>query len=372
MLSFNPVRLSYIIILWFGIAFVNETNAQKLQGWETNTEKSLINLDELKQGGPPKDGIPSIDDPKFVSISDAASWISAQEPVISIEYEDEARAYPLQILIWHEIVNENISGDPLLVTFCPLCYSALVFDRTVDGEVLEFGVSGFLRHSDLVMFDRKTETLWQQFTGKAIVGDYMGTTLNQILSQIISFAQFQEHYPDGKVLSRDTGYDRNYGANPYTGYDDINNTPLFGAGNDDGRLPPMEKVIGVEMDEQQKAYPYSITRKAQVVNDKVGNIPLLIVHTEGATSALDATQIAESKESGSTGVFKRTLEGKDLSFALKNGLIVDEQTGSVWTVTGQAIKGPHKGKQLEAVTFGDYFAFAWLVFWPETEIYSNN
>lgn len=370
--SFNPVRLSYVIILWFGIAFVNDTNAQKLQGWETNTQKSLIDLDELKRGGPPKDGIPSIDDPKFVSISDADSWISDQEPIISVEYEGEARAYPLQILIWHEIVNDNISGDPLLVTFCPLCYSALVFERKVKGEVLEFGVSGFLRHSDMIMYDRKTETLWQQFTGKAIVGDYVGTTLNQMPSQIISFAQFRENYPDGEVLSRDTGYDRNYGANPYTGYDDINNTPLFDAGNDDGRLPPMEKVIGVKLEGQKKAYPYSITRKKHVINDEIANTPVLIIHTDGATSALDATQIAESKESGSTGVFKRMLKGKELSFAVKDGNMVDQQTGSVWTVTGKAVKGEYKGQQLEAVTFGDYFAFAWLVFWPETVIYSLN
>jgi hypothetical protein len=370
--SFKPVRLSYVIILLFGITLAYDANAQKLQGWDTNTEKSLIDLSELKQGGPPKDGIPSIDEPKFVSSAEADSWINGQEPVIAVEHKGEARAYPLQILIWHEIVNDDIGGDPLLVTFCPLCYSALVFDRTLDGQVLEFGVSGFLRHSDLVMFDRKTETLWQQFTGKAIVGDYVGKTLEQIPSQIISFTQFRENYPDGKVLSRDIGYDRNYGANPYTGYDDINNTPLFGAGNDDSRLPPMEKVIGVKLGEQQKAYPYSITRKEHVINDKIGDTPVLIIHTDGATSALDATQIAESKESGSTGVFKRTLKGQELSFAVKDGNIVDEQTGSVWPVTGKAVKGEYKGQQLEAVTFGDYFAFAWLVFWPETKLYNSN
>lgn len=372
MLSFNPMHLSYIIILLIGIGLVHESQAQKLQGWDTNTDKSLIELSELKRGGPPKDGIPSIDNPVFISQQQAASWIESQEPVIALEYEGEARAYPLQILIWHEIVNDNISGDPLLVTFCPLCYSALVFERTVDGETLEFGVSGFLRHSDLVMFDRKTETLWQQFTGKAIVGDYVGTTLKQVPSQIISFAQFRENYPDGKVLSRDTGYNRNYGNNPYAGYDDINNTPLFGAGNDDGRLPPMEKVIGVKLDGQRKAYPYSITRKQQVINDEVANNPLLIIHTEGATSAMDAARIAESKESGSTGVFKRTLEGEPLSFVVKDGNIVDRKTGSVWTVTGKAVEGEYKGHQLEPITFGDYFAFAWLVFWPDTEIYSNN
>ncbi len=372
MLSFNPMRLSYIIILLIGIGLACESQAQKLQGWDTNTEKSLIDLSELKRGGPPKDGIPSIDDPAFVSLSEAASWVESNEPVIALEHEGEDRAYPLQILIWHEIVNDVIGGDPLLVTFCPLCYSALVFERTVNGETLEFGVSGFLRHSDLVMFDRKTETLWQQFTGKAIVGDYLGTTLKQIPSQIISFSQFRENYPDGTVLSRDTGYNRNYGNNPYAGYDDINNTPLFGAGNDDGRLPPMEKVIGVKLDEQRKAYPYSITRKQQVINDTVGNMPLLIIHTDGATSAMDAARIAESKESGSTGVFKRTLEGQKLSFVVKDGNIIDEQTGSVWTVTGHAQEGTHKGQELEPVTFGDYFAFAWLVFWPDTEIYTND
>lgn len=369
MLSFNAIRLTYIIILMIGTSSISYGQSELLPGWETNTNKAIIELHELKKGGPPKDGIPSIDNPKFISAEEADSWIDGKEPVIALEYQTKTRAYPLQVMIWHEIVNDRISGEPVLVTFCPLCYSALVFERTVDDEVLEFGVSGFLRHSDLVMFDRKTETLWQQFTGKAIVGDYVGTTLTQIPSQIISFDQFKKNYPNGKVLTRDTGYDRNYGANPYTGYDDINNSPLFDAGNDDDRLPPMEKVIGVHLNLYQKAYPYSITRKEQVINDKVGEPPLLIIHTEGATSALDAAEIADSKESGSTGVFKRTLDGQELTFALKSGQIIDEQTESVWTITGEAVEGPNKGKKLETVTFGDYFAFAWLVFWPDTEIY---
>jgi hypothetical protein len=371
MLSFNPLRLSYVIILVIGIPLVGFAQEQMFRGWQTNTDKAIVDLDELKQGGPPKDGIPSIDDPDFITTDQAGSWIADNEPVILVKYQGKVRAYPLQILIWHEIVNDHLGGEPVLITFCPLCYSALVFERTVEGEVLEFGVSGFLRHSDLVMFDRKTETLWQQFTGKAIVGDYVGTNLKQIPSQIISFEQLKNSYPDAEVLSKDTGYDRNYGSNPYTGYDNINNTPLFGAGNDDGRLPPMEKVIGVKLEEQHKAYPYSVTRKEQVINDRLANIPLLILHTEGATSAMDAARIAESKESGSTGVFKRMVESKELSFTMKDGQIVDDQSGSVWTIAGKAIEGPYKGKELKRVTFGDYFAFAWLVFWPDTEIYSE-
>lgn len=369
---FKLCSLIYIIIFLFGISLATSGQSQNFPGWKTNTDRAIIDLSELKRGGPPKDGIPSIDNPQFTSIGKAASWIDDKEPVIAVEYEGAVRAYPLQVMIWHEIVNDRINGDPLLVTFCPLCYSALVFERTVDGDALEFGVSGFLRHSDLVMFDRKTETLWQQFTGKAIVGDYVGTTLKQIPSQIISFRQYKENYPDGVVLSKETGYDRNYGKNPYTGYDDINNTPLFGAGNDDGRLPPMEKVIGVKVNEQQKAYPYSVTREEQVINDRVGDTPLLIIHTDGATSAMDAARIAESKESGSTGVFKRMVGEKELTFAIEDGNIVDGQTGSVWTITGKAVEGEHKGKELETVSYGDYFAFAWLVFWPETEIYANH
>lgn len=370
MLSFSLQRLSYTIILCIGISSVGFGQSRLLQGWKTNTDKALIELDELKRGGPPKDGIPSIDDPEFVSPDEAQSWLNYKEPVISVEYQGEARAYPLQILIWHEIVNDRIGGEPVLITFCPLCYSALVFDRTVGGKVLEFGVSGFLRHSDLVMYDRETETLWQQFTGKAIVGDYVGTRLKQIPSQIISFTQFRNNYPNGKVLSRNTGYNRNYGENPYTGYDDINNTPFFGAGNNDGRLPPMEKVIGVKVGDKTKGYPYSVTKKEGIIHDTLNNTALVVFHVDGAKSAMDAGKISDSREAGSTGVFKRTLNGELLTFKLESGAIVDRQTGSTWSVTGKALEGPMKGKQLDPVTSGDYFAFAWTVFWPETELYS--
>lgn len=333
-------------------------------------DKKNIGLEELQAGGPPKDGIPSIDNPDFITPEEANNWLEDQEPVIALEIEGEARAYPLQILIWHEIVNDEIQGKPVAVTFCPLCYSAIVFDRTVKEDVLEFGVSGFLRHSDMVMFDRKTESLWQQFNGRGIVGDYTGTELEQVSSQLISFGQFKKNYPGGEVLSRNTGHDRRYGSNPYTGYDDIDKSPLLFDGEEDGRLPPMEKVVGVRIDDQTKAYPHSVTREKQVINDQFANVPLLIIHTEGATSALDRGRIAQSREDGSTGAFNRTLDGEELTFSVEDERIIDEQTGSVWTIAGKAVDGPHKGKELKSVTFGDYFAFAWLVFWPETEIYS--
>lgn len=368
MLPFKCWLLPAVIFILVGTV---PLHAQQInwENWKTDTANKVIALDELAPGGPPKDGIPSIDDPEFVSADQAESWIGPKEPVLAVEGDGEARAYPLQIMIWHEIVNDRFGGRPLLVTFCPLCYSALVFDRRVDGEVLEFGVSGFLRHSDLVMYDRKTETLWQQFTGEAIVGAYVGTRLEQYPSQIISFTQFRERYPGGAVLSRNTGYGRNYGNNPYTGYDDIGTSPLVDTDTKD--MSPMEKVIGVRIGERTKTYPYSITEKRKVINDRIGDTPLVVFHLEGARSALDASRLSESREDGSTGAFRRRAGGKLLDFELRSGDIFDRQTGSRWDITGRATQGPLEGEQLQPVTAGDYFAFAWLVFWPDTEIYSN-
>ncbi len=339
------------------------------KSWKTNTGKRSIELSELLSGGPPKDGIPAINEPKFVSNGEASKWLKSKEPVISLSIKGEARAYPLQILIWHEIVNDEIDGQPIAVTFCPLCYTAIAFDRTLDGKVYSFGVSGMLRHSDMIMFDRETESWWQQFSGEAIVGDLTGKTLNQLPAQIVSFEQFSEAFPNGKILSRETGYERAYGRNPYVGYDNINQKPFLFSGKTDERLRPMEKVIAIEINKNFKAYPYSITREKRVIHDRVNSIDIVIFHSDGATSALDAADISTSKEAGSTGVFVPSIDGQKLTFAYDKGEFVDEQTKSRWNIFGQATLGKLKGKQLKQITSGDYFAFAWFVFRPKTEIY---
>ena len=342
-----------------------------LRQFDTDHSKHNIDLSTLKSGGPPKDGIPSIDTPSFVSVGAASDWIAPEEPVILLEHKGIARAYPLQILTHHEIVNDRIAGTPVAVTFCPLCYSALVFKRTLDGAPVEFGVSGLLRNSDLVMYDRKTETLWQQFTGKAIVGDRTGQTLEQLPSQILSFRQFGEAHPDGEVLSRDTGHNRPYGRNPYAGYDDIDNKPFAFDGPVDDRLPPMAKVVAVSVGDTHKAFPHSTTEKKRVIHDTVGNRPLVVFHAPGAVSALDAAQIPESKEVGSTGVFDRRVDGRRLQFSYAgDGRFRDAETGSTWTVTGEAVSGPLKGTQLNRISHGDYFAFAWMAFRPNAAIYN--
>ena len=273
--------------------------------------------------------------------------------------------------MWHEIANDKIGDTLVTVTFCPLCYSALVFNRRTKGMENMFGVSGLLRNSDMVMYDQLTESFWQQFTGEAIVGDMVGETLDLIPSQIISFEQFKSNYPNGLVLSRETGFKRQYGTNPYVGYDDINQTPFLFDGPKDGRLEPNEKVIAIKLPEVSKAYPYSITKKLNVINDKINESPIAVFHSGGAVSALDASKIEDSKESGSTGIFSREVDNDILSFTYKDGFFFDKSSGSKWTITGKAIEGKHKGTQLTRIPHGDYFAFAWLVFRPNTKIYRD-
>lgn len=340
-----------------------------LPGWRTNTDKRAIELDELEQGGPGKEGIPAIDRPIFEKAGQARQWLKPNEPVISLTVKDQAKAYPLQILIWHEIVNDTIAGVPVAVTFCPLCYSANVFDRTVGGKTYTFGVSGMLRHSDLVMYDRQTESLWQQIPGQAIVGDMVGSRLKPLPAQIISFEQFLATYDQGLVLSRNTGFRRDYGRNPYAGYDDISQAPFMYHGEKDGRLMPMEKVVAISLEESDVAYPYSVTQRLRVINDEVAMVPIVVFHSGGAVSALDRSEIGSSREVGSTGVFDRRLDGKLLSFRYRAGQFHDEQTNSVWDVTGRAGEGPLQGRNLTRIVHGDYFAFAWLAFKPKTQIY---
>ncbi len=342
-----------------------------LSGWKTNTDKRSIELDELMSGGPPKDGIPAIDAPRFVSVAAASAWLKPQEPVVAIVLGDAARAYPLQILTWHEIVNDELAGTPITVTFCPLCYAAIAFDRRLEGTTYSFGVSGMLRYSDMVMYDRQTETLWQQLSGEGIVGDLTGATLRQIPAQIVSFEQFRADYPAGDVLSRETGHARDYGRNPYAGYDNINERPFLYRGPDDRRLKPMEKVVTVSLGGVERAYPHGITRRVGAINDAVGGEEIVVFHGKGAVSALDDAKISASREIGTTGVFRRTVEGLTLTFRYENDRFIDAETGSVWSALGRVVEGPMAGRRLEPIPHGNYFAFAWFAFRPGTTVYEE-
>lgn len=347
--------------------------------WNTDWERRTIDTGELLSGGPPRDGIPSIDAPQFVTFDEAAEWLRDREPVIALEINGDARAYPLQIMTWHEIANDTVGDTPVLVTFCPLCNAALVFERRLNGEVYEFGTSGLLRNSDLVMYDRTTETLWQQFTGQAIVGDLAGAQLDFLSSSVASFADFRAAHPEGVVLSRETGNSRPYGNNPYAGYDTYDNPLSLGGelvlfqGEQDDRLPPAERVVAVSLAESgiDVAYPLTILSEVGVINDTQGGQDIVVFHKSGTASALGAEAIAEGQDVGATGVFIPVIDGETLTFTKESEDIVDEQTGSSWNIFGEATAGRLTGEALEPVVHGNYFWFSWAAFKPDTIIYSR-
>jgi hypothetical protein len=339
--------------------------------WRTDFTRHTAPLEEIVPGGPPKDGIPALDHPKFVGMAEADRWLKDREPVVLLVEGGEARAYPLQVLIWHEIVNDVVGGRPIAITYCPLCNTALAFDRRLDGRVLDFGTTGRLRHSDLVMYDRQTESWWQQATGEAIVGEYAGRQLEFISAPLVSWRTFKEAHPDGRVLSRDTGFERPYGFNPYRGYDEPESSPrpAFFHGRADGRLPAMERVVAVSHGGEEVAYPFSRLRREPVVNDRIGDLPLVVMWAPGTASPVDASEIWRGRDVGATGVFDRRLDHRLLEFEpARDGTLHDRQTGSRWDLLGSATAGPLRGRRLAAVPHGNHFWFAWAAFKPGTRL----
>ena len=237
--------------------------------------------------------------------------------------------------------------------------------------MLEFGVSGNLRNSDLIMYDRQTHSWWQQFTGEGIVGEYAGHTLEYVPASIVSFADFYQAHPDGKVLSRDTGFARQYGRNPYAGYDTYDGNPFLFTGDLDGRLLPVERVIAVSMDGVDVAFPLSVLQEERVINYEVGERQIAVFHKFGTASALDASAIAESRDVGAAGVFDAVLDGQTLTFGAEDDRIVDDQTGSAWDIFGNATDGPLVGRNLAPIVHGNHFWFAWAVFKPDTILYQG-
>jgi Protein of unknown function (DUF3179) len=267
-------------------------------GWKTDFTRRSVPLLEFSSGGPGKDGIPSIDAPRFVRV-DEANFLEPKEPVIVLDVDGNVRAYPIQILVWHEIVNDVVGGIPVAVTFCPLCNTALAFDRRVEGDTLDFGTTGNLRNSDLVMYDRQTESWWQQFGGRALVGRHTGAILERVPARILAWRDFRSRFPRGRVLSRETEHSRPYGENPYVGYDDVESPPFFaGAHAGDDRLPPKERVVFVERGGEAVAISFTTLRKRRVVRVELGRSELVVRWRSGVASALDEDTVAKGRDVG--------------------------------------------------------------------------
>jgi len=362
------LRLSLAALALAAGAALAQSDADRREWPRTDFSRRTVDLGEIQSGGPPKDGIPAIDRPRFVDALAARAWLRDAEPVIVLRTDGEARAYPLQILMFHEIVNDEVAGRPVAVTFCPLCNASIVFDRRVDGRTLDFGTTGRLRHSDLVMYDRQSESWWQQFTGTGIAGHYAGTTLARLPSEIVAFSDFRAAHPRGRVLSRDTGHARPYGRNPYVGYDDVSQSPFLLAAAPDPRLPPMARVLSVSADGRHRLYPLSVLEKHPVTNRELGDVPYVVLARNGMASPLDQAEMAAGRAIAAATAFDRRVDGRTLEFEMRDGRIVDTATASAWNILGEAVDGPLRGRRLAAMDSGVHFAFAWLAFNPDSEI----
>ncbi len=317
-------------------------------------EKHIVPLDQIVSGGPPPDGIPSIDSPKFISIDDGNKFLADSDKVVGVKINGDVRAYPLQILVWHEIVNDNVGGIPVAITYCPLCFTNQVFSRTVNNTILEFGTSGKLYNSNLVMYDRSINSLWSQALGEGIVGKYAGIKLQKLPFDVAYWKDWKQLYPQSKVLSKDTGSARPYGADPYGDYytsPDI----LFPISNRDSRLGLKEIVVGLE-NGLYKAYKLQDIEKLKVINDQLNNKSIALFSLYPIMAR----------------VFDSSVNGQSLIFQYNftNNSFSDKQTGSQWNFDGISVEGPLKGKQLSRLPFDEGYWFEWVAFHPATKIYS--
>jgi len=262
---------------------------------------SIEDWSEIRSGGPPKDGIPALSDPTFLAVSEETR-LSDREPVITVEVEGAVpRAYPIRYLTWHEIVNDEVAGIPVAVTFCPLCNSGLTFERRMNGRVLTFGVSGKLRNSDMIMYDRETESWWQQAIGEGIVGEMTGEELEQLPTWMEGWAEFRARNPDGLVMD-EPDFNRPYGRNPYVNYDSSRQPFLYDGAPPPHGIPALARVVRVE----DRAWTYERVRDA----GRITEAGVTISWTEGQASALDSAAIGEGREVGTVRV--RDGQGRDV------------------------------------------------------------
>ncbi len=335
--------------------------------FSTDFSRSTVPFDSIISGGPPKDGIPAIDSPSFLSPQEADKWIEDSEPVLLLRYRGAVRVYPLQILMFHEIVNDRIDGRSVAVTYCPLCNTGIAFHGEIDGRELDFGTTGRLRYSNLIMYDRQSETWWQQASGEGIVGQYAGRSLELLPVTLLSWGEILEQrgrgfYEQARVLSRDTGYSKPYGTNPYRGYDSRKSPFLYRGPEIDESQQPMERVLSVQIDSEEKSYTYSRLQDEKVVHDTLAGREIVLFWQPGTSSALDESKISEGNDVGSVGAYFPRAAGETLDFYYDGSNIRDRSTGSVWSISGIATDGELEGTQLDSPVAVNHFWFSWNAF----------
>lgn len=304
------------------------------------------------------DAIPPLDEPKY---EDAAGgdWLEGDDLVIGyLGANGSAWAFPLKILNFHEIVNDELDDTPVLISYCPLCRSAVVYDRRLDGRELTFGNSSALYESDLVMLDRETSSYWWQVAGEAIVGTLTGARLTTLPSTTATWAQWLEEHPETLVLSRETGFARSYERDVFAGYRDQVNDERFAfpvsAEALDGRLAPGDEVLGLSVGGDSRAYSARALGNA-AVNDSLGGEEIVVFSTASGPTA--AAYLADAGD------------GR-LAFSYADGQYRDAETGSLWNLSGEAVSGPMEGTTLEPLPGRYTFWFAYIAAFPEADVYA--
>lgn len=313
----------------------------------------------ILSGGPPKDGIPPIDKPKYIQVQKAGNFLNSKDVVFVVEYGDAVKIFPQKILVWHEIVNDVIRGEKVSVTYCPLTGSAMGFKGKLDGIETTLGTSGKLLNSNLVMYDRETESYFPQILGMAVTGPLKGKTLKEFPVIWTTWEKAKARYPDASVLSMETGFLRPYGSDPYGSYQKRgtyynSGGPFFPVMTTDNRLEAKEVVVGIRLNPSALAVEKDKIAGKKVVNIIIGNHPIVALYDD----SLDTVRI-----------YSRQLGKKVLNFDIRNGKITDRESTSEWNVLGESTDGKMKGTELEPVYSFDVMWFAWAAFYPQTEIY---
>ena len=360
---------------------------------EEQFPESLVDRTRIVWGGVAPDAIASIDEPTFEQ-ADTVDWIEDQEAVLVLQLDGKIRVYPVQVMIWHEIVNDRVDGRPVTVTYCPLCNSAVAFDRRIGDRVLDFGTSGSLYRSALVMYDRQTESVWTQFDGLSVIGTLVGEQLDQLTVSTVSWGDVRESHPDAAVLSRDTGYGRPYGTSRYSAVDSLDK-PLTGWFTEDvdPRFSAFDRVVGIDVGgdgdnnsdgdtdepadidgDRPLAVMHSLVSAASVVSAEIAGRPITVWHEPGTASPTNDRNVADGDEIGATGAFYLDTETDTdtdtgvLTFTRTEAGFVDDATGSTWNILGEATSGPLAGTTLEPVRHLDTFWFAWSTAHPESTV----
>jgi hypothetical protein len=363
------MRLLILIFCFsFGSVFAQFNPNGIEQAWVTNTTKKSIELDELLVVGTVEKTL-SIDFPEFLDFSKADKAYLPNEPVLVVEIKGETKAYPLSILIYHQVINDEIKYIPFCVTFCTTTNSVLVYNRRYshnDKEyMLKFGSSGMYRKGNMVLFDRNTETWWQQLTGEAIVGEMHGKTLERYPSVILPYKEYKTNYPNGIVLNPKTGFKHKYGETSLPNYEN-KIRPLYITDSVDLRINPMEKIVVTSFNENAKVYPLSKVLNEAVINDNQNDSAIVIFYKKGMLSVLDKEKLSEANDNGIVTVFSRKLNEQTLEFYQENGRFYDKQTNSEWNISGWCVEGELKNQQLKKVPYFTPFSFVWFGFNPKS------